>query len=202
MAYNLTVKQEDQDIFEARGDGRTLPEAVRDHERDKELSAVLYKEFKPAGVAIRYSEGIPPGARKIRILAGGFLALLCGSYMLAAISPEARNTIVLAVCAVGLLIALYLIFSAIAHHQVRLDKLGLVSRPKPFGTGPKVKATFKQIRRFRVKKAGKKKKRYNLMLVDRDRREHLMVKNIPRKPDAYLMALLLIEHTKRLDKKK
>lgn len=109
-------------------------------------------------------------------------------------SPADLNVVSYSALAGFTLIFLALLGRAVRRHRIVLRSSGLSYGAWPALPGSATRLTLQQIKRFKVRKlsAG-----YELAVHTRNKQKLTMIPGIERHRDAFLMAMLLIEHVKQ-----
>ncbi len=193
-SHNLTGEDK-QGRGDGRGDGWTLDEHLAEHRRLP--TAVKFVDHQP-GLSIRHRT---PGRWKawvgLALLVGGIVGLAAmGGWPMIREQPiwlYGGGLVVLTV-------ALWILGHATAASRIVLNIAGLRSTAWPPGSGgERFTVALADIRRFKVARSKvHNAPAYQLHLHTRRGEQHTLIPRIVHKRDAYLMAMLLIEHVKRL----
>lgn len=184
---------------DGRGDGWTLDEHLAEHRRLP--SRVKFSQEVDGSLSVSHAVvGRWKGWVGLALLPLPGAALLALGFW-----PVIRENAVMLYGGLAVMAALSLLaLSKItAVSRVRLNGAGCLARSWPPGVAPggsaRVVVSLDNVRRFKVGKTQYRSRVvYELHLHTRAGEQHTLIPRIPLKRDAYLMAMLLIDHVKRL----
>ncbi|MEM1108283.1 MAG: hypothetical protein AAGH99_06295 [Planctomycetota bacterium] len=176
-----------------QGDGWTLDQHLTEHKR---LPTWVTINETPKVLVVSH---VTPGRRKFWFALGGVIAGIITVWLMGWVPPINEFGVVQAAIAVGTLALLVAsIYASFAHTRMGINQIGLIARPWPPVPGIGTAVPLNNIRRFKVEKPDQSESgRYQLYVLTRDEKTHLIVPSIPLKRDAYLMAMLLIDRVKK-----
>lgn len=176
-----------------QGDGWTLDQHLIEHKR---MATWVTISETPKVLVVSHTT---PGRRKFWFALGAVILGIITVWAIGLIPPITEFGVVQIAIAIGtfaLLIAS--VYASFAHTRMGINPVGLIARPWPPVPGIGTAVPLSNIRRFKVNKPEESDTpNYELVVLTKDEKQHIIVPNIPLKRDAYLMAMLLIDRVKK-----
>ncbi|MEM9913792.1 MAG: hypothetical protein AAF911_02400 [Planctomycetota bacterium] len=176
-----------------QGDGWTLDQHLIEHQR---LATWVSINETPKVLVVSH---VTPGRRKFWFALAAVIIGIITVWAVGLVPPLSQFGIVQIAIAVGTLALLVAsVYASFAHTRMGINKVGLIARPWPPVPGIGTAVPLNNIRRFKVNRPQESEtSHYELVVLTRDEKSHVIVPNIPLKRDAYLMAMLLIDRVKK-----
>ena len=176
-----------------QGDGWTLDQHLIDHHR---LATWVSINETPKVLVVSH---VTPGRRKFWFALAAVIIGSITAWAVGLVPPLSEFGVVQIAIAVGTLALLVAsVYASFAHTRMGINKVGLIARPWPPVPGIGTAVPLNNIRRFKVNRPEESATpNYELVVLTKDEKKHIIVPNIPLKRDAYLMAMLLIDRVKK-----